>query len=166
MWGNVSDHCSTLSQQLLIAFRFLHASLQLEALQDCTSIYDVRKTLNGFPEQIEDVYAQTWQRILDNPPQKVHLAKRVLLWVLYCPKSMTIAQLRYAVATCPESHRLKAERLVHEATLISICRGLVLVEDSGLVRLVREFLLMALGAFHIWLTSTFQITQRGQFCNA
>ncbi|KAH6907848.1 ankyrin repeat-containing domain protein [Coprinopsis sp. MPI-PUGE-AT-0042] len=109
---------------------FLHASLQLDALRDCTCIYDVEKTLRDFPPRIEDVYQRTWERILDQTPNKTLLAKNVLVWVLCATRSLTIGEMRHVVAACPETSRFDRSRLVDEATLMSLCRGLVNVEEE------------------------------------
>ncbi|KAH6907916.1 hypothetical protein BKA70DRAFT_1282843 [Coprinopsis sp. MPI-PUGE-AT-0042] len=116
---------------------FLHASLQLDALSDCTSIREVHQTLEDFPPSIEDVYLQTWKRILNQPSNKASLAKRVLVWVIYAKRSLRVDQLRHAVATCPITHEFDASRLVSSETLITLCRGLLAVEEeSSMVRLV------------------------------
>ncbi|KAH6884779.1 ankyrin repeat-containing domain protein [Coprinopsis sp. MPI-PUGE-AT-0042] len=98
---------------------FLHASLQLDALRDCVSVHDVEKTLEGFPPRIEDVYIQTWSRILDQTPTNTLIAKNALVWVLCATRSLTIDELR------------------HAALLMGLCRGLVNVEENtSLVRFV------------------------------
>ncbi|KAH6911241.1 hypothetical protein BKA70DRAFT_55684 [Coprinopsis sp. MPI-PUGE-AT-0042] len=116
---------------------FLHASLQLDALRDCASVYDVEKTLECFPPRIEDVYSQTWSRILDQTPTNTLIAKNALVWVLCATRSLTINELRHAVATCPETHKFDRGRLVNEALLMGLCRGLVNVEENtNIVRFV------------------------------
>ncbi|KAH6887857.1 hypothetical protein BKA70DRAFT_71692 [Coprinopsis sp. MPI-PUGE-AT-0042] len=116
---------------------FLHASLQLDAICHCLSIHDVQETLEQFPSEIEDAYAQTWSRILDQHPRHVSLAKALLLWVTYAERSMTIEELRSAVATSPASHKFEPARMVPEATLLGLCRGLIVLEEqTTLVRLV------------------------------
>ncbi|KAH6867538.1 hypothetical protein BKA70DRAFT_1027315, partial [Coprinopsis sp. MPI-PUGE-AT-0042] len=116
---------------------FLHASLQLEALRECTSAHEVMETLATFSTDIEGLYLQTWQRITDQTPTKVLLAKKALLWVIHATQSLTIDQLRHALATCPDTHRFESRRLVQESVLIGLCRGLVTVEEeTRLVRLV------------------------------
>ncbi|KAH6879588.1 hypothetical protein BKA70DRAFT_1345395 [Coprinopsis sp. MPI-PUGE-AT-0042] len=116
---------------------FLHASLQLNALRDCTSVLSLRKTLEAFPAPIEEVYLQTWNRILNQSRENVLLAKQVLLWVLTATRSLTIEELEYAIATHPDTHLFDPERLVDEASLLRRCYGLVMVEEkSRLVRLV------------------------------
>ncbi|KAH6903573.1 hypothetical protein BKA70DRAFT_1110879 [Coprinopsis sp. MPI-PUGE-AT-0042] len=116
---------------------FLHASLQLDALRDCASLYDVEKTLEEFPRRIEDVYQRTWNRILDQSPNMVVLAKNVLIWVLCAMRSLTVGELCYVVATCPDTHKFDLHRLVNKATLMGLCRGLVNVEEkTNIVRFV------------------------------
>ncbi|KAH6903548.1 hypothetical protein BKA70DRAFT_1194493 [Coprinopsis sp. MPI-PUGE-AT-0042] len=116
---------------------FLHASLQLDALRGCANIYAVEKTLEDFPRQIEDVYQQTWKRIEAQAPEMAVIAKNALIWVLCAMRSLKIEELRHAVATCPDTHKFDRRRLVDEATLMGLCRGLVNVEEeTNIVRFV------------------------------
>ncbi|KAH6904785.1 hypothetical protein BKA70DRAFT_1153567 [Coprinopsis sp. MPI-PUGE-AT-0042] len=116
---------------------FLHASLQLAALRECTSVYEVEQTLAAFPTDIEDLYLQTWQRILAQAPNKSLLARNTLTWVIHATRSLTIRELQRAVATCPDTHKFVPDRLVQEDVLIGLCHGLVDVEEkTQLVRLV------------------------------
>ncbi|KAH6916394.1 hypothetical protein BKA70DRAFT_1092729, partial [Coprinopsis sp. MPI-PUGE-AT-0042] len=116
---------------------FLHASLQLDALCECLSAEDVRETLKEFPPSIEDVYRQTWVRISHQSRKHAPLAKAVLVWVLNAARSMTIEELERAVATSPDTHKFTPSRVVPGTTLVSICGGLITVEEeSRLVRLV------------------------------
>jgi hypothetical protein len=55
---------------------------------------------------------------------------------------MSVDALRYAIATSPDTHEFDQSRLVSSETLITLCRGLVAVEEeeeeTRIVRLVRE----------------------------
>ncbi|KAH6911291.1 hypothetical protein BKA70DRAFT_1560386 [Coprinopsis sp. MPI-PUGE-AT-0042] len=140
---NDSEACrSQLREKIMTIKRksggmFLHASLQLDALGDCTSVSDVEKTLEDFPQRVEDVYQRTWDRILDQTPGRTRLAQHVLAWVLCATRSLKIEELRRVVATCPSTHKFDPNRLVDEGTLIGLCRGLVSVEEeTKLVRFV------------------------------
>ncbi|KAH6905368.1 hypothetical protein BKA70DRAFT_502069, partial [Coprinopsis sp. MPI-PUGE-AT-0042] len=116
---------------------FLHASLQLDALQQCFTVHDAMQTLEGFPQRIEDVYKQTWQRIIQSEPHHASLAKAALVWVLNAKQSMKVDLLRHALATSPDTHSFKSSRLMPEAALVSACRGLLTVDKkSRIVRLV------------------------------
>ncbi|KAH6889043.1 hypothetical protein BKA70DRAFT_1163670, partial [Coprinopsis sp. MPI-PUGE-AT-0042] len=118
---------------------FLHASLQLDALCECLSARDVRDTLEAFPSSIKDVYCQTWARISDQACKHASLAMVVLVWVVNAPRSMTVEELERAVATSPTTHKFEPGRVVPWTTLISLCGGLITVEEeSRLVRLVHS----------------------------
>lgn len=118
--------------------RFLHAALQLDALCDRLSSQEVKNTLEAFPSTIEDVYHHTWDRISNQSPNQVSVAKTMLIWVLHAAGSMTVEELERAMATSPTSHKCEASHVVHWTTLLSLCRGLVTIEEeSKIVRLVR-----------------------------
>ena len=124
-----------------LAIRFLHASLQLDAISQCSSLQDVKDILAEFPAHIDDVYHRTWQRICGQTSRQIWLAKAVLVWVLNASRSMTVDELRQAVAASHDqvNHQFEPGQLVSETTLITLCCGLVVVEEeSRLVRLVRE----------------------------
>ncbi|KAH6888313.1 hypothetical protein BKA70DRAFT_1572973 [Coprinopsis sp. MPI-PUGE-AT-0042] len=116
---------------------FLHASLQLDALRGCASVYAVEKTLEDFPRQIDEVYRQTWERIQHQAPDMFAVAKNALVWVLCATRSLTIEELRHAVATCPDTYKFDRRRLVDDDTLMGLCRGLVDVEEgTNIVRFI------------------------------
>ncbi|KAH6915538.1 hypothetical protein BKA70DRAFT_1557799 [Coprinopsis sp. MPI-PUGE-AT-0042] len=116
---------------------FLHAKLQLEALRNCVSSLDLEETLDGFPTDIEAIYMKTWERILAQRPKHSNLAKLVLLWITHAHGEMTIDALRRAVATSPDTYDFEPKRMVPEALLLSVCCGLVSVDEkTKLVRLI------------------------------
>ncbi|KAH6879727.1 hypothetical protein BKA70DRAFT_1207317 [Coprinopsis sp. MPI-PUGE-AT-0042] len=116
---------------------FLHAKLQLKALRTCVSALDVEETLHGFPSDIKEIYAKTWERILAQGPKQSNLAKLVLLWITHADGEMTIDTLRRAVSTCPETYAFEPKRMVPEALLLSVCCGLVSVDEkTRLIRLI------------------------------
>jgi ankyrin repeat domain-containing protein 50 len=96
--------------------------------------------LKSFPSNIEDVYRRTLARISNESRKHASLAKAVLVWVLNASRSMTIEELERAVITFPGSRKFERSRRVPGATLVSLCGGLITVEEeSRLVRLVRKF---------------------------
>ncbi|KAH6892840.1 hypothetical protein BKA70DRAFT_837847 [Coprinopsis sp. MPI-PUGE-AT-0042] len=116
---------------------FLHAKLQLEALRHCISIQDVEETLEEFPMDIEGFYMRTWERILAQAPKHANLAQLVFLWVLHARSEMDIEALRRAIATNPDTHNFESKRLVPQALLVSVCCGLVSIDEkTRIVRLV------------------------------
>lgn len=114
-------------------------SLQLALLRECSNLHEVKKTLATFPTKIDDMYHQTWKRILAQPPGKSLIAINTLTWVVFATRSLRIEELQAAVATRPDTHKFEPDRRTQEATLIGACHGLFMVEEgTRLVRLVRE----------------------------
>lgn len=139
MLRNVSDFPSMREDSKAKTSRFLYASLQLAALQQCATIHDVEKTLQEIPRGMEAFYVETWMRILDQDQMDILLVKTALLWILTASRAVTLEELESAVATDPNTHKFDPNRLIPGVKLIGLCRGLVTVdEESGLVRLVRE----------------------------
>ncbi|KAH6903940.1 hypothetical protein BKA70DRAFT_1403731 [Coprinopsis sp. MPI-PUGE-AT-0042] len=119
---------------------FLHAQLQLEALHHCIGALDVEETLEGFPSDIGEIYMKTWERILSQGPKHSNLAKLVLLWITHANGEISIETLQRAVATSPETYTFEPKRMVPAALLLSVCCGLVLVDEkTKLVRLMRLY---------------------------
>jgi hypothetical protein len=88
---------------------------------------------------MEDVYIQTWNRILAQPQKKSLIAKRAILWVLYAICPLSLDALRHLTSTCAETHKFEPNRLVPAATLIALCHGLLTMEEKTQhMRLVRE----------------------------
>ncbi|KAG2011570.1 ankyrin repeat domain-containing protein 50, variant 2 [Coprinopsis cinerea AmutBmut pab1-1] len=116
---------------------FLHAALQLDAIQDCTTLASIRATLSQFPAGLHGMYSASMERIELQTPQLRDLAKQVLLWLVFSRGPLSIDDLRYALAADPETHAYIPERMPDEATIVSVCCGLVEVQEtSNTVRLI------------------------------
>ncbi|KAH6907888.1 ankyrin repeat-containing domain protein, partial [Coprinopsis sp. MPI-PUGE-AT-0042] len=116
---------------------FLHASLHLQALRECTNRRDLEKTLAEFPAKLADAYAETWDRIINQSLGKALLAMNVFTWVLYATRSLSVEELRHAVASCPDTHKFEPGGLVVAEILVSVCCGLLVIEEeTQQVRLV------------------------------
>ncbi|KAH6908077.1 ankyrin repeat-containing domain protein [Coprinopsis sp. MPI-PUGE-AT-0042] len=136
---------------------FLHASLMVEAIRHCTSSRHVMEQLGKLPAKLDILYEEVFKRIEMQPEEHAALAKRVLLWVAYGFRSLTVDELRYAVASDPKVDWAAPNNLVPESLLVSVCCGLVAVEcysldgmpwpesDAGSDRVVRLVHYTALG---------------------
>ena len=122
----------------LFLLRFSYVDCQLSALQRCFSVHEVRQTLERNPSGIERVYTESWNRMLALDHEHFTRVKILLTWVVFAKRAMTIDELRWALATCPDSHAFRWERLTSEGALLSLCHGLVLVDEARTVRLTRE----------------------------
>ncbi|EAU86841.2 ankyrin repeat domain-containing protein 50 [Coprinopsis cinerea okayama7 len=115
---------------------FLHASLQLDAIQHCHSYESIRQKLAAFPTGITGMYAASLRRIQDQDPESRELATRILLWLTFARGPLIMRDLRYALATDPETGEFHPERMPPEESILSVCCGLVEHHTSNIVRLI------------------------------
>ncbi|KAH6902805.1 hypothetical protein BKA70DRAFT_625107 [Coprinopsis sp. MPI-PUGE-AT-0042] len=109
---------------------FLHASLMVEAVRHCTSSRHVMEQLDKLPAKLDVLYDEAFKRIEMQSEERAALAKRVLLWVTYAYSPLTVDDLRYAVASDPKVDWETQANLVPESLLVSVCCGLVTVEEK------------------------------------
>lgn len=120
--------------------RFLHASLQIEMLRHCLNIRQLRIKLAKFPSKLQDLYAATMMRINNQEDdENAQTARRILLWLVYAARSLTVEELLYAIAVVPGTHDIDEDCTVDQASMVSMCCGLITVDKkSGFVRLIRK----------------------------
>jgi ankyrin repeat domain-containing protein 50 len=90
--------------------------------------------LAQLPAGIEGLYAATLTRVEALPKSHRDLAMRVLLWLVFAHRSMSVEEVQYAAAAYPEAQTIGPSRLVSEDTIISACCGLVTVSHRSGVR--------------------------------
>ncbi|KAH6908058.1 hypothetical protein BKA70DRAFT_1483308, partial [Coprinopsis sp. MPI-PUGE-AT-0042] len=104
---------------------FLHASLMVEAVSHCISAAHIMEQLDKLPAKLDLLYEASFLRIEMQPEERAALATRVLLWVTYAYRPLTVQELRYAVASDPPFDGKTPDNLVPESLLVSVCCGLV-----------------------------------------
>ncbi|TFK26057.1 ankyrin [Coprinopsis marcescibilis] len=114
---------------------FLAASFQLDMLGDCMNVRSLREALERLPEGVNAMYAATMIRVERQPNS--NLARRVLTWLVYACSSLSMEQLRYAVAISSDTYQFDPDLLVEGESLVFLCCGLITHDpSSGSVRLV------------------------------
>ncbi|KAH6902858.1 ankyrin repeat-containing domain protein [Coprinopsis sp. MPI-PUGE-AT-0042] len=116
---------------------FLHASLMVEAISHCFSAGHVMEQLDKLPAKLGVLYEASFSRIEAQPKERAALAKRVLVWVAYAYRPLTVEELQHAVARDQEVDWQTPERLVRESLLVSVCCGLVAAEGNQPNRIIR-----------------------------
>ncbi|TFK17905.1 ankyrin [Coprinopsis marcescibilis] len=110
---------------------FLLASLHLDMLKGCTNERQVRKALEGLPRGMDGMYDVTMERIKALPEHEADLAKRVLIWVTYAQRPLTVEELVLAVSVCPETYRYDhTQEPTGIESILSLCCGLLQLEAS------------------------------------
>ncbi|KAF6753259.1 hypothetical protein DFP72DRAFT_427487 [Ephemerocybe angulata] len=109
---------------------FLLARLQMElVLERCATIVSLLKALETLPAGINDMYRLTMHRISSLSKEKVSIAHRAFLWILHARGELTPEDLQHALAFSYEAKEFVEDNSVSTPVILSICSGLVTVED-------------------------------------
>ena len=126
-----------LTEELTNWLRFLLAQLHMDSLASKNTTKAVRKALETMPTTLDATYEEAVSRIGDQTEEDKDLALRVLAWVSYAFRRLTVKELRQALAVEPEESELDDENMPDQDTLLSVCAGLVASDHaSGVIRLV------------------------------
>ncbi|KAK0507966.1 hypothetical protein JMJ35_009855 [Cladonia borealis] len=124
---------------------FLLAVLHMESLASHLNKAQVRNALDKLPKELDDTYDEALQRIASQGQPSLEMAYRVLFWISYAYRPLTVEELQCALAVTPNRSTFDKNAVTLEGTLVSICAGLVAVDpQSRIIRLVhyttQEFL--------------------------
>jgi ankyrin repeat protein len=98
---------------------------------------EVRTALGSLPKELDETYDQAMQRIQNQDEGQAALAHRVLYWISYSLRPLTVAELQHALAVEPGDDDLEEDGLHETELMVSVCAGLVTVDrESDQIRLV------------------------------
>jgi ankyrin repeat protein len=124
---------------MLIQFssRFLLARLHMDNLATKQHVRAIRDALKVIPRKLEDTYDLVMQRISEQNEDDADLARRVLSWLTYSVRPLTVTELQHALAVQPGHGHIDSDNLIDEEIMLSVCAGIVTVEDkSNLIRFI------------------------------
>ncbi|KAH6902424.1 hypothetical protein BKA70DRAFT_1229076 [Coprinopsis sp. MPI-PUGE-AT-0042] len=117
---------------------FLHASLQLNRLQRCETVGDLRDEISKVPPDIKGLYTDTWNRIVQAPAPNANRGTVILLWMVFAARPLSVDELQFAVML-DEGFPVDKERIIPYDSLVSLCHGLIAIEKkSRTVRLIHS----------------------------
>jgi hypothetical protein len=101
---------------------------------------DVKSTLAKLTkgaDALNDAYDDALRRIEGQLDGDRKLVKDVLSWITFAKRPLTTAEIRCALAVEPSEEELDPENRLEVDDLISVCAGLVVVDqESAVIRLV------------------------------
>ena len=114
-------------------------ALQIESLEESTTVNELRKAAKSFSSDIDNLYSSTWKRIEAQSKKRVSLAKRAIIWLTYTFRPLKVIELQHALAVQPSTATFDGDDVATEEMIVSVCCGLVVIDaESQTVRLVRE----------------------------
>jgi len=119
--------------RLIYIFRFLLASLNIEAILQEPTIHRRRERLSNMTDgsALEDVYGATIERIKAQGGYKCRLGMGALMWISYAERPLSQDELCYALAIELGSMGFNTGNIPSIATLVSCCQGLVTVDKKA-----------------------------------
>ena len=122
--------------------RFLLVALNIEAILSETSLGRRKRMLQKVVTtgvDLDNVYAQTLQRIREQKGDRSRLGMEVLMWVSHAERPLKIGELCHALAVEMDSADLDPENIRPQDTVLGSCLGLVVVDvETSTVRLISD----------------------------
>ena len=140
--------CSTvlhIQSDLNTIFRFLLARLYIDSLLDKRTKQKVLSTLDKLSKgsakldeshKLDEAYGEAIKRIDGQLAEDRLLARRALSWISYAQRPLNTKELCHALAIEQDDNTLNNDNIYDIEDVISVCAGLVTVEESGVIRLV------------------------------
>jgi hypothetical protein len=98
---------------------------------------DVKRALQGLKEKLEDSYDEIMRRIRAQDPEDAELALRILTWISYSKRPLTINELQHALSVDDDSVKLEEDAFTHQELLVAVCMGIITVDDkTSIIRFV------------------------------
>ncbi|OAL24496.1 hypothetical protein AYO22_05285 [Fonsecaea multimorphosa] len=116
---------------------FLLAQFHMDNLAKSLNRRELRQALDSLPEELDEIYEQAMLRIKNQDERRAALAYKVLYWISYSLRPLTVMELQHALAVEPGDDDLDEDGLYEPELMVSVCAGLVTVdEESHQIRLV------------------------------
>ncbi|KAF3804322.1 hypothetical protein GCG54_00000674 [Colletotrichum gloeosporioides] len=139
-------HCAVQSKIMgLVDGMFLLAQLYLNVISDQTSAFEVRQVLATIEASanstdrvklLNRAYDQAIERIRCQPPRFCDLGIKTLAWIVFAERPLSTDDLRHALAVKLGDNRLDIDNLRQIEVIMSVCAGLVTVDEkSNVIRL-------------------------------
>ena len=130
---------SSLGLRLTFKYRFLLASLHIEAILQETSIARRGKRLKAVRDGagLGDAYGATLERIRTQGEEKRKLAIATLTWICHAERPLQVDELRHALAVEIGATDFDSENAPSIGALLSCCQGLITIDkEASTVRLI------------------------------
>lgn len=112
----------------------------MDSLRDKPSVRKIEKALEKLPtgsHALDRAYHKAMQRVDDQMEGWRVLAKKLLGWLTYSKRLMTVKEVRHALAIEPGASEFDKDNLEDVDEIVSFCAGLVIIdEETQIIRLV------------------------------
>ena len=132
--------CSPISAESVP--RFLFAVLQIDRICVARTVKKIKLALESMPNELDELYRQTVERIRRQPGDDGELGMKVLSWVTHAKRPLRVEEIQHALAVEIDEDedppcQLDFDNILSPQTLTDLCAGLVVIDSSSqIIRLV------------------------------
>ena len=122
--------------------RFLFAVLQIDRICVARTIKKIKIALESMPNELDELYRQTVERIRRQPGDDGGLGMKVLSWVTHAKRPLRVEEIQHALAVEVDededsSSQMDFDNILSPQSLTDLCAGLVIIDPcSKIIRLV------------------------------
>ncbi|KAJ7242067.1 hypothetical protein C8J57DRAFT_1477581 [Mycena rebaudengoi] len=116
--------------------RFLLAKLHIDSLATKNTVKAVMEALRNLPKDLNRTYDEALQRIDRQNEDDRNTAQLTLCWVSNAKRLLSVSELIEALAVEPGTVALDPDARLNINTVLSVCAGLVIIDQAGTVRLI------------------------------
>lgn len=110
--------------------RFRWVQCQIDTLEKCTSVSEIRTVLESLPEGLEETYRRILIAI-ERQRSDACLVQRALVWLVGALRPMRMRELLEGVMIDPECRELDSRfRLMKGSDLLDVCRSLIVHHEE------------------------------------
>ena len=115
---------------------FLIAKLLVDSLKTKATPKALLRTLETLPTTLDDIYEDALLRIQKQDEDDAAIAKKILSWVFWSRRALSVDELLHALAVSPEDDDFDTGELLDEGFLCSVTAGLITTDYKRCVQLV------------------------------
>ena len=116
---------------------FLLPALQIQTILDQVSKSGIRSVLRSLSSDLYEVFGSFIERIKSQPSSRQQVAFAALTWLAYAKRTLSIDELRHALATRLSDTELDQDNMISPRIVVESCLGLLVIEqENSVIRLV------------------------------
>lgn len=109
----------------------------MDSLSDCITLGMIKRTLKGLTGDLDRMYSKSLERMQQAlRPAHRQILKKLLLWVAWGQRSLSILELGHALAIQPGVEDLDEEDIFPVRDITTWSAGLLFIDSRGLVRVI------------------------------
>jgi hypothetical protein len=106
------------------------ARLYLDTLTTKITRRKIKSALDNLPEGLDSIYDELMKRIrLQNPRDHADLAIRVLGWIFFSVRPLTVQEVQHALTIEEGDRSLDRDGIPDADLLVSVCAGMVVIDS-------------------------------------